>query len=144
MKAVPPAGVVFAFALSALATPVNANVTQIETPLGCVNTVVTSASAPTGAAMADGGSMYFRDDIAPGHGINGHSITYLYVAPGDNPIANAGARVRVCLLSMPKKEPGKYGCNPAIDIRGRQFLVYDIATQNAAVYTNGEHLCGGA
>ncbi|MEO6835838.1 MAG: hypothetical protein ABI231_08030 [Candidatus Tumulicola sp.] len=94
--------------------------------------------------------MKFRDDIAPGHGIRGDQIHYLYVPPGDSPIASAGERVRVCLLNVPKKTPGKYGCDPAKDIRGREFLVFvstsdpDRQSDNAGIYTNGEHYCGGA
>ena len=90
--------------------------------------------------MADGGRMEFRDDIS----LREH-IRELYVYPGDTPIASAGDRVRVCLLSMPKKGDG---CDPAKDIRGREFLVFDrtsdTESHNAAVYTNAEHWCGGA
>jgi hypothetical protein len=92
--------------------------------------------------MADGGGMSFRDDIA-----SGQKIREIYVGPGDNPVAIAGNRVRVCLLSTPKKGGG---CDPATDIRGREFLVYnrdadaDRSGDNASVYTNGEHWCGGA
>jgi hypothetical protein len=82
----------------------------------------------------------FAIDIAAGQ-----RIRELYVPPGDYPVANAGDRVRVCLLSMPKKAGS---CDPAKDIRGREFLVYDFTSDresdNAAVYTNGEHWCGGA
>jgi hypothetical protein len=116
------------------------HVTQIESPLGCVNTVVTKSSAPTGPSMADGGSMSFRDDIA-----SGQKIREIYVPPDENPVANAGDRVRVCFLSTPKKGGG---CDPATDIRGREFLVYNSKSEdssgNAAVYSNGEHWCGGA
>jgi hypothetical protein len=91
-------------------------VSEIESPLGCVNTVVTKSFAPT--------------DV--------------YVGPGDSPVARVGAHVRVCLLSVPRKGNG---CDPATDIRGREFLVYNPngdSGENAAVYTNAEHLCGGA
>lgn len=90
--------------------------------------------------MADGGHMQFRDDI-------GQGIREAYVYPGDYPVAIVGDRVRVCLLSVPKKTTG---CDPAKDIRGREFLVYvhtngsDRESDNAAVYTNAEHWCGGA
>lgn len=111
---------------------------QIETPLGCVETVVTASRAPTGPSMADGGVITFRNDIARG-------IREVYVPPGDTPIAEVGARVRVCLLSVPKRGNG---CDPSKDIRGREFLVYnrssDESSENAAVYTNAEHWCGGA
>ncbi len=94
--------------------------------------------------MADGGSMEFRDGIMPGHGKK-DLINYLYVAPGDHPVADVGDRVRVCLLTIPKKGAG---CDPTKDSRGRAFLVYDLTrggdSDNAAVYTNAEHYCGGA
>ncbi len=112
---------------------------EIESPLGCVETVVTKSVAPTGPSMADGGTLEFRNDIA------GQHIRELYVPPGDYSVANTGDRVRVCLLSTPKKAGG---CDPTKDIRGREFLVYDRTSNresdNAAVYTNGEHSCGGA
>ncbi|HEY1974996.1 MAG TPA: hypothetical protein VGG89_00445 [Candidatus Baltobacteraceae bacterium] len=113
---------------------------KIETPLGCVETIVTRSAAPTGSSMAEGGHMEFRDAIAPG-------IRELYVAPGDHPVAGWHERVRVCLLGVPKKHDG---CDPAKDGRGREFLVYvytsdpDRQSDNAAVYTNAEHWCGGA
>ncbi len=117
---------------------------QIEAPLGCVDTVVTKSLAPTGTSMASGGLLTFRDDIAPGHGAAGQTIRMLYVAPGDDTVANSGDRVRVCLLQMPLKTAY---CNPATDIRGREFLVFDMSKpqgENAGVFFNGEHLCGGA
>lgn len=90
--------------------------------------------------MADGGHIEFRDDIASG-------IRELYVGPGDSPVANVGEHVRVCLLNVPQKGNG---CDPTKDMRGREFLVYvhtsdpDRQSNNAAVYTNAEHWCGGA
>jgi hypothetical protein len=117
---------------------------KIEVPLGCVDTVVTKALAPTGTSMASGGLLSFRDDIAPGHGAAGQKIRMLYVAPGDDTVADSGDHVRVCLLQMPKKTDS---CNPAADIRGREFLVFDTSKpqgENAGVFFNGEHLCGGA
>jgi hypothetical protein len=90
--------------------------------------------------MADGGRMEFRNDIARG-------IKELYVPPGDVAVAHEGERVRVCLLNVPKKSDG---CDPAKDGRGREFLVYvytndpDRQSDNAFVYTNAEHWCGGA
>jgi hypothetical protein len=116
------------------------HVTEIEAPLGCVDTVVTKSVAPTGPAMADGGIMAFRNYIS-----TSQKIRELYIPPGDEPIANAGDRVRVCLLSIPKKGAG---CDPTNDSRGREFLVYnrdaENASDNAAIYTNAEHWCGGA
>lgn len=122
-----------------------ARVRQIETPLGCVETVVTVSRPPSGPSMADGGRIEFRNDVTSGQHIN-----EVYVPPGDDPIADVGERVRVCLLSVPKKTPGPHGCDPARDIRGRELLVYvytsdpDRQSHNAAVYTNTEHWCGGA
>ncbi len=115
-------------------------VTQVETPLGCINTVVVRANAPTGPFMADGGTITFRDNIAPGRS----PIDSLYIAPGSDPVASAGQRVRVCLLDIPKAQGG---CDPARDPRGREFLVINLeaAQENlAGVYYNGEHGCGGA
>lgn len=117
---------------------------QIQAPLGCVDTVVTKALAPTGSSMADGGELAFRDDIAPGHGAAGQKIRTLYVSPGSDTVASNGDHVRVCLLQMPQKD--SY-CNPSTDIRGREFLVFDTSKpqgENAGVFFNGEHLCGGA
>lgn len=117
---------------------------EIEAPLGCVNTVVTKTLAPTGSSMADGGELAFHDDIAPGHGAAGQTIRTLYVAPGSDTVASNGDHVRVCLLQMPQKD--SY-CNPATDVRGREFLVFDKSKaqgENAGVFFNGEHLCGGA
>jgi hypothetical protein len=142
----------FGFALGALAllspsfaSASSANcptprVTEIETPLGCVETVVTLSHAPSGPSMADGGRMEFRDDIS-----KSEHVRELYVYPGDSPIANAGDHVRVCLLSIPKKSAA---CDPAKDGRGHEFLVFDRNSEeesdNAHVYTNAEHWCGGA
>ena len=127
----------------ASAAPANCptpRVTEIETPLGCVETVVTVSRPPSGPSMADGGRMEFRNDIS-----RTERIRELYVYPGDSPIASAGDRVRICLLSTPKKSEG---CDPAKDIRGRWFLVFDRTSDDesahAAVYTNAEHWCGGA
>ncbi len=117
---------------------------EIQAPLGCVNTVVAKAHAPTGSSMADGGSLTFRDDIAPGHGAAGQKIKDLYVSPGSDTVADTGDHVRVCLLQMPRKTAY---CNPSTDIRGREFLVFDQSKpegENAGVFFNGEHLCGGA
>lgn len=118
----------------------------INTALGCVETVVTGAQQPTGPGMADGGSISFRDDIAPHHGTSNQQILGVYVAPGAYAIANVGDRVRVCLLNVPAKSVNSdgLGCDPARDIRGRGFIVYDRATGEADVYSNGEHSCGGA
>jgi hypothetical protein len=135
--------------LQAATTGTN-HVSQFESPLGCVNTIITESVKPTGPSMADGGGMNFRDDIAPGHGIKGAEIRYLYVPTGSYPVGAASEPVRVCLLNMPKKQGGRYGCDPSKDIRGREFLVYVLTndpnrqSNNAAVYTNGEHYCGGA
>ncbi len=117
---------------------------EIQAPLGCVDTVVTKSLAPTGSAMADGGELAFRDDIAPGHGAAGQTIRTLYVPPGYDPVANSGDHVRVCLLQVPQKTGY---CDPATDVRGREFLVFDRSKpqgENAGVFFNGEHLCGGA
>ena len=117
---------------------------EIQAPLGCVDTVVTKAQAPTGTSMADGGELSFRDDIAPGHGAKGQTIRSLYVGPGQDTVAGTGDRVRVCLLQMPRKS--SY-CDPSKDVRGREFLVFDTSKpegENAGVFFNGEHLCGGA
>ncbi len=117
---------------------------EIQAPLGCVNTVVTKSVAPTGPSMADGGELAFRDDIAPGHGAAGQKIRTLYVPPGYDPVAASGDRVRVCLLQVPKKTGS---CDPSSDVRGREFLVFDKSKpqgENAGVFFNGEHLCGGA
>ena len=115
-------------------------VTQIEAPLGCVNTVVVRANAPTGPYMADGGSITFRNNIAPGH----TPVDSLYIAPGYDTVASAGQRVRVCLLYIPKAQGS---CDPTHDPRGREFLVINLEPQEqnrAGVYYNGEHGCGGA
>jgi hypothetical protein len=117
---------------------------EIQAPLGCVDTVVTKSLAPTGSSMADGGELAFRADIAPGHGAAGQTIRTLYVPPGYDPVANSGDRVRVCLLQIPQTTGS---CNPSTDIRGREFLVFDRSKpqgENAGVFFNGEHLCGGA
>jgi hypothetical protein len=117
---------------------------EIQAPLGCVDTVVTKSVAPTGSSMADGGELAFRDDIAPGHGAKGQTIRTLYVSPGYDTVAGSGDHVRVCLLQVPKKDAY---CNPATDVRGREFLVFDTSKpqgENAGVFFNGEHLCGGA
>ena len=123
---------------SGVASAAQPHVSQIESPFGCVETVVTKSRAPTGSSMADGGTITFRNDIAPG-------IAEVYVPPGSEPIAAAGDRVRVCLISVPRKGNG---CDPSRDGRGREFLVYDRSSEepsnNAAVYTNAEHYCGGA
>ncbi len=123
-----------------------ASTTQIVTPLGCVETVVTKSQAPTGSAMYQGGTLSFRDPIAPGQSGQAARIRSLYIPPGSEPIASAGDRVRVCLLSVPAKSGG---CDPTTDARGLEFLVYvhtsDPTRQtNAAVYMNAEHNCGGA
>lgn len=117
---------------------------EIQAPLGCVDTVVTKSLAPTGSSMAAGGQLTFRDDIAPGNGAAGQTIRALYVAPDNDPVANSGDHVRVCLLQMPQKTAS---CDPSKDIRGREFLVFDTSKaqgENAGVFFNGEHLCGGA
>jgi hypothetical protein len=117
---------------------------EIQAPLGCVNTVVTKSLAPTGSSMADGGELAFHADIAPGHGAAGQTIRTLYVPPGYDPVASVGDRVRVCLLQIPEKTAS---CDPATDVRGREFLVFDRSKpqrENAGVLFNGEHLCGGA
>lgn len=118
----------------------------VNSALGCVNTVVTTSEQPTGSAMSDGGQIGFRDDIALGHGVANEQILDVYVPPGNYPVTSVGDSVRVCLLSIPEKnsEPGLFGCDPAVDIRGRVFLVYDRANGNAQVLSNGEHGCGGA
>lgn len=121
------------------------HVGEIESHLGCVETIVTASVAPTGPSMADGGRMQFREDIAQGRGLENEQIHYLYVPPGDRPVANRGDRVRVCLLNVPKKTRD---CDPAKDVRGREFVVLNQTrggdSDNAAIYTNGEHFCGGA
>jgi hypothetical protein len=117
---------------------------EIQAPLGCVETTVTKSLAPTGTSMASGGELAFRDDIAPGRGAAGQTIRTLYVAPGDDTVADSGDHVRVCLLQMPRKTGS---CDPSKDIRGREFLVFDESKpqgENAGVFFNGEHLCGGA
>jgi hypothetical protein len=116
----------------------------VDTALGCVETVVTKSDAPTGPSMADGGDMTFRDDIAPGHGAANQQIFNVYIPPGSNPTANVGDRARVCLLSMPQKDTAPGGCDPAVDARGREFIILDLATGQAGVFANGEHGCGGA
>lgn len=118
----------------------------VNSSLGCVDTVVTTSQQPTGSSMAEGGDIEFRDDIAPGHGIANQQILGVYVPPGSYTVTAVGDSVRVCLLSVPQKasDPGAFGCDPAVDIRGRAFLVYDRANSNAQVYSNGEHGCGGA
>lgn len=117
----------------------------VNSALGCVETVVTRSIAPTGPSMAAGGDITFRDDIAPGHGAGNQKIVSVYVPPDESPNTNAGDHVRVCLLTMPKKTgTGPGTCNPAVDIRGRQFLIFDRANDRAAVFSNGEHDCGGA
>ncbi len=117
---------------------------EIQAPLGCVDTVVTKALAPTGPSMAQGGSLTFRDDIAPGHGAAGQKIRTLYVSPDSDPVAASGDHVRVCLLQLPQKNGS---CDPSTDIRGREFLVFDTSKtlgENAGIFFNAEHLCGGA
>ena len=118
----------------------------VDSSLGCVNTVVTTSLQPTGDSMAQGGDMAFRDDIAPKNGAATQRIRDVYIPPGDYPVAKVGDSVRVCLLSVPKKtaEAGGGGCDPAVDGRGRTFLVYDKTNGAAGVYQNGEHGCGGA
>ena len=117
---------------------------EIQAPLGCVDTVVTKSLAPTGPSMAGGGQLAFRDDIAPGHGAKGQTIHTLYVPPGYDTVADSGDHVRVCLLQIPQKTGS---CDPLTDVRGREFLVFDRSKpqgENAGVFFNGEHLCGGA
>ncbi|MFY9781168.1 MAG: hypothetical protein WAJ85_11745 [Candidatus Baltobacteraceae bacterium] len=117
---------------------------EIQAPLGCVDTAVTKALAPTGPSMADGGELAFRDDIAPGHGAAGQKIRTLYVPPNYDLVANSGDHVRVCLLQVPWKTAS---CNPSTDIRGREFLVFNRSKpqgENADVLFDGEHGCGGA
>jgi len=117
---------------------------EIQAPLGCVDTAVTKSLAPTGSSMADGGELAFRDDIAPGHGATGQKIRTLYVPPGYDTVAGTGDHVRVCLLQMPQKTSS---CDPSTDVRGREFLVFDRSKpqgENAGVFFDGEHLCGGA
>jgi hypothetical protein len=133
-----------AAAALALCLPAHARAAaaQVTTPLGCVETVVKTATSPTGSSMAQGGTIVFRDSIAPGHG----NVRSVYVPPGGDAIASAGDHVRVCLLHVPSKAGG---CNPATDPRGLEFLVYVHTTDptrqtNAAVYMNAEHNCGGA
>jgi hypothetical protein len=117
---------------------------DVDTALGCVETVITKSAAPSGPAMADGGEIAFRDDVGQKHGANNAEITSLYIPPGGYPVGATGDRVRACLLSVPAKENVPGGCDPSVDSRGREFLVYDRANASAQVYTNGEHLCGGA
>ena len=118
----------------------------VNTSLGCVETVMTEARPPTGPSLADGGGITFRDDIAPHNGVENQQILGVYVPPGNYPVGNVGDKVRVCLLSVPEKsvQATGFGCDPAKDIRGRVFLVYDRANGSAEVYANGEHGCGGA
>jgi len=113
----------------------------VDSSLGCVETVITQSTAPTGSSMAQGGGISFRDDIAPGNGAKDVQILGVYLPPDTYPVGKLGDHVRVCLLSVPTKSEG---CDPSVDVRGREFLVYDRANQNAQVYSNGEHYCGGA
>ena len=72
----------------------------IDTALGCVETVATKASAPTGDSMADGGEIQFRDDIAPGHWALDQQIRGVYVGPGAFPTTAEGIR-SACVSSCP-------------------------------------------
>jgi hypothetical protein len=113
----------------------------VDSALGCVETTIATLHAPTGESMAAGGSITFRNDIAPGHGTQKHRIVGVYVPPDSYLTGTAGDRVRVCLISVPKKTEA---CDPAADERGRQFLIYDRALSVAMLFSNGEHDCGGA
>jgi hypothetical protein len=129
---------VIAFALGSASMVLYAKVHRpaIDSALGCVDTVVTEAHDPTGDAMVDGGSITFHDSIDPKDEVSG-----VYVPPGDYAVASAGDRARVCLISVPTKDDR---CDPDKDTRGRLFLVYDLAKNEAEVYSNAEHGCGGA
>jgi len=119
----------------ALAKPV------VDSALGCVETSIATIHAPTGESMADGGFITFRSDIAPGHGSNTHRIFGVYVPPDSYVAGKPGDRVRVCLITMPRKTAA---CDPATDDRGRDFLIYNRALGVALLFENGEHDCGGA
>ena len=113
----------------------------IQSSLGCVNTVVTASHAPTGPSMADGGEIAFAGNLTPGRG----TIRSVYIPPDNtrSPVASTHDRVRVCLLSIPSKGEG---CDPGRDPRGREFLVINLEPErdyDAAVYSSGEHACGG-
>jgi hypothetical protein len=128
--------IAFALGAASMALYATAHRPVFDSALGCVDTVVTEAHDPTGDAMVDGGSITFHDIIDAKD-----EVTGVYIPPGDYAVASAGDRARVCLISIHTKDDR---CDPDKDTRGRLFLVYDLAKNDAEVYSNGEHGCGGA
>lgn len=121
---------------------------QISTRLGCVDTVVTQMQPPTDASGAGSGYIGFRDEIAPGHGAANQNIMGVTIAyTTEYPAMSVGDHARVCLVSVPQKSTDNaigLGCDPAKDVRGRMFVIYDLASGVIAQYANGTHGCGGA
>ncbi len=120
---------------------------QIGSRYGCVETIITDVHPSTDGSGAGSGFIQFRDDIAPGHGARDHNImgvtlAYTMVTPS----MSIGDHVRVCLTEAPEKDKSGVvgGCDPQQDPRGRQFVIYDRATQALVQYSYGTHGCGGA
>lgn len=128
----------------ALAASYNSSIDVVDTSFGCVNTRITEIHQPSGPAMVDGGRIAFAAEIGHGYTPPHSPISGVYIPPGSYFNGKHGDRVRVCLLTVPKNDHTRFGCNPTIDPRGREFLVYDRVTTASEVFGNGEHGCGGA
>ena len=127
------------------AAPAATSPLSITSRLGCVETVITSLHPSTDASGAGSGSIGFRDDIAPGRGSRTEKITSVTLAyTTDVPDMHVGDHARVCLGFMPVRDASPQGCDPAVDPRGRRFVILDHVTQTVAQYYDGIHLCGGA
>ncbi|HEY0382511.1 MAG TPA: hypothetical protein VGC72_09955 [Candidatus Elarobacter sp.] len=120
---------------------------QLGSRYGCVETMVTDIHPSTDASGAGSGFIQFRDDIAPGRGARDHNIMGVTLAYTTvTPNMSIGDHVRVCLTDVPEKDKSSAvgGCDPEQDPRGRQFVIYDRATQALVQYSYGTHGCGGA
>jgi len=120
---------------------------QLNSRLGCVETVISEVHPSTDSSGAGSGSIQFRDDIAPHHGAHDQNIMGVTLAyTTETPNMSVGDHARVCLVSVPEKDKSSVvgGCDPDRDPRGRDFLIYDRATQAIAQYGYGVHDCGGA
>ncbi len=120
---------------------------QLGSRYGCVETIVTEVHPSTDASGAGSGFIQFRDDIAPGHGARDHNIMGVTLAYTTvTPNMSVGDHVRACLTEVPEKDKSGVvgGCDPQQDPRGRQFVIYDRATQALVQYSYGTHGCGGA
>lgn len=140
-----------AFLLASIAVPpapVAATTTRVHR---CVNTTVFEVEP---RLVTAGQTHFTKGDFASGVevafdttlGVNASTWATVVHYQGDSGNAlmmaeRRGDPVRLCLVGVPVRD--RY-CNPATDLRGRVYSVYDYRRRASYSGMNSEHDCGGA